>query len=128
MRSLIDNFVTCVVFIAIIFGISSFSIVEMQIMTARHIHTSVINQVQSSYYNVEFGCEAVADECPDSGTEVARRTINGQLHERFPDWYVTQEVVETTADRKDVLVTLHYKVVLPLFGLTKEGAIDGYAR
>ena len=110
MKSLVDNFVSCIVFVVILFGITSFSVVEMQIMTARHIHTSVVNQVQSSYYKVDIGA------------------INDKLYEQFPTWEITSTEVNSVNDRQDRLIKLRYQVVLPMFGLTKEGVIDGYAR
>lgn len=110
MKSLFDNFVSCIIFVVIIFAIASFSVTEMQIMTARHVHTSVVNQIQSSYYAVDIDA------------------INDKLHATYPDWEVTSTVVNTVNDRQDRLVTLRYKVVLPLFGLEKWGQIDGYAR
>lgn len=128
MKTLIDNFVSCVVFVIIIFGIASFSLVGMQIMTARRIHTSVINQIQSSYYKVDVGCENTKSACTADGATERESSLNGQLHKKYPDWYITKQTVKAVNDRKDEVVTLHYKVVLPLFGVTKEGEIDGYAR
>ena len=127
MKSMIDNFVSVIVFVVIIFGIASFSVVEMQIMTARHIHTAVVNQIQASYYKVDLGCENTHEACMASGGE-SSDTINRKLHEQFPDWYVTSEVLNSVNDRQDRLVTLHYKVILPMFGIVKTGEIDGYAR
>ena len=128
MKTLIDNFVSCIVFVVIIFGIASFSVVEMQIMTARHVHTAVVNQIQSSYYKVDVGCQNTAKGCEASGESESPTSINGQLHKSYPNWYISRKTVKSVDDRKDQVVTLHYKVVLPLFGVTKDGEIEGYAR
>lgn len=83
---------------------------EIQIMSARHLHTSVINQIQSSYYAV-------------NDTE-----LNQAIQAKMPGWYVETKTVNSVADRQDRLVTLHYKVYIPLLGIEKDGQIDGYAR
>lgn len=110
MKSLFDNFVSCIVFVVIIFAIASFSVTEMQIMSARHIHTSAINQIQSSYYMVDI------------------EKLNDKIQETYPSWYVESTVVNSVNNRQDRLVTLHYDVTMPLFGIVQEGIIEGYAR
>ncbi len=112
MKSLFDNFVSTIFFVVMVFAISSFSVVEMQLMSARHIHTSVINQIQSSYYMVDID------------------KINQRIEELYPggDWYVESTVINAINTRQDRLVTLHYKVYLPLFNIEQSGIIEGYAR
>lgn len=110
MKSLIETFVSCFFLVLIVFTISSFSVAGMQIMTARHYHTSIINQIQASYYGVDI------------------QAINNKLHETCPNWNVTSTVVKSVNNRQDRMVTLTYEVVLPLFNIKKEGRIDGYAR
>lgn len=112
MRSLIDNYVSTIVFVIIIFAIASFSTVEMQVLAARHIHSSAVNQIQSSYYTVDIDA------------------INDRIEQLYPgcNWYVESDVISTVNSRQDRLVTLHYNVKLPLFGLSKDGTIEGYAR
>lgn len=110
MKSLIDNWISFIIYVVMIFMIASAGVTEMQIMTARHIHTSVINQIQSSYYMVDIDA------------------MNDKLHETYPSWQIESTVINTVNNRQDRLVTLHYKVIQPLFGIEKEGQIDGYAR
>lgn len=113
MRSLVDNFVTIIVFVIIIFTIISFATVEMQLVSARHLHSSAVNQVQSSFYEVD------ADD------------LNAQMasSEAFPaSWHFDVEPVPTMGTRTDRLVRLTYTVVVPIFGIEKEGVIEGYAR
>lgn len=92
-----------------IFSITAFTMTEMEIMTARHIHTSVVNQYQSSYHTLNIDA------------------INGRLQETFPSWEITVTPVDSTMDRETALVTLKYTVVLPVFGIERTGQIDGYA-
>ena len=112
MKSIFDNFVSTIFFVIIVFVISSFTIVEMQLMSARHIHASAINQIQSSYYMVDID------------------KINEKIKELYPggDWFIESKVISAINNRQDRLVTLHYKVYLPLFSIEKEGVIEGYAR
>lgn len=111
MRSLFDNFVSTIVFVVIVFTIAAFSTVELQIMSARHIHNSAINQIQSSYYMVDI------------------KAINDKIHEDYPDgWYIESTVVDSVNNRQNRLVTMHYEIKMPLFGISQKGEIQGYAR
>lgn len=112
MKSLIENFVSTIIFVVIVFTVTSFTVVEMQLMSARHIHSSAVNQIQSSYYMVDID------------------KINEKIAEIHPggDWYIESEVINAVNSRQDRLVTLHYKVLLPLFNIEKDGLIEGYAR
>lgn len=111
MKSMFDNFVSTIIFVVIVFAIACFSTVEMQIMTARQLHSSAINQIQSSYYMVDVS------------------KINDKIHETYPDsWYIESSVINSVNSRQDRLVTMHYTIELPLFGINQEGVIEGYAR
>ena len=116
MRQMFDSFVSLIIFIMIVFGIVSFSVAEMQVMTARRIHTAVVNQVQSSYYNVDVNkLKQSFGSHREAGADKA-------------NWVVSVTPVKTVADRKDSLVTLKYRIILPVFNVAEEGQIDGYAR
>lgn len=112
MKTLIDNYVSTIVFVIIIFAIASFSTVEMQVLAARSVHSSAVSQIQSSYYTVDID------------------SINAKIEEILPGsgWYIESTVLNTVNNRQDRLVTLHYKVSLPLFGVSRDGIIQGYAR
>lgn len=109
MKTLFENFVNCVVFVIMIFTIAAFSVTEMEVMTARHIHTSIVNQYQSSYHTLNIDA------------------VNEKLQQSYPNWEVEVSPVDSAMDRETVLVTLHYNVILPVFGIEREGVIDGYA-
>lgn len=110
MDSIIKNYIGMLLTVIGIYILASFGFVQMQIMTARHVHTAVINQIQSSYYAVDVDA------------------INDKIHETYPDWQITSTVVNSVNNRQDRLVSLDYKIVMPLFGIEKTGKIDGYAR
>ena len=110
MDSIVKNFIGMILTVFGIYILASFSFAQMQIMTARHVHAAVVNQVQSSYYTVDVNA------------------INDKIHETFSDWNVTSTVVSSVNNRQDRLITLNYKVVLPILNLEVPGQIDGYAR
>lgn len=110
MKNLLGGLVNIIEMMILIFICSVFTLSEIQLMSARHLHTSVVNQIQSSYY------------------QLSDSEINSKIQEKFPNWYVETETVKAVADRQDRLVTLHYKVAIPLFNIEKDGRIDGYAR
>ena len=110
MKGIIETFVGCVYLVLVVFTIACFSITGMQIMIARHYHTSVINQIQASYYEVDVNA------------------INERLHEVCPNWNISSTVVNSVNNRQDRLITLSYEISMPLFNITKKGKIDGYAR
>ena len=111
MKSIFDNFISTIIFVVIVFAITSFTLLEMQLVSARHIHSSAINQIQSSYYSVDIN--AINDKISDLYND---------------DWFIECQTVNAVNNREDRLVTLHYKVTLPLFGIEKDGVIQGYAR
>lgn len=111
MKSLIDNMVSMIIFVIIVFSIVSFTVVPgLQLMYARQLHAQVINQIQSSYYTVDVSA------------------MNDRLHESFPDWQITSTVINTVSNRQDRLVTLDYTITVPLLNIELQGEIDGYAR
>lgn len=82
----------------------------MFMMTARNVHTSIINQVAASYY------------------DLSESDINNELHQKLPDWNVTLQTIRQVNDRKDILVTLDYTIKIPVLDVTQAGTISGYAR
>lgn len=82
----------------------------MFIMTARNVHTSIVNQVSASYY------------------KLSESEINNQLHQKLPSWNVRLQTVSQVNDRKDILVTLNYVIKFPILDVTQRGTISGYAR
>lgn len=55
--------------------------------------------------------------------------INDKIHETYPSsWYIESTIVNSVNNRQDRLVTMHYEVKIPVFGITQGGVIEGYAR
>ena len=110
MKNLIDNYITIILYTILIYTIASFTIVEMQICTARHLHNEIIDILQSSYFHV------------------SDNEINEKINDYFPTWEMKSTAINSTLDRQSRLVALHYEVVFPVFGIKKEGVIEGYAK
>lgn len=108
MKNMIEHMTTMIVMVVLVFVFTIIISVGLQIMNARLIHTSAIEQIQSSYYNVSV------DE------------LNAQVND---GWNFEVKELMAINTRKDYEVTLHYLIQLPLF---KKGAIRGvlvgYAR
>lgn len=106
-----EHMVTTLIMIVILFVFTSIMLCELQIENARNIHTTAINQIQSSYYTADI------------------EGVNLQLQEKFGDgWSLTATKINSVNSRQDYLVTLNYKVYMPIFNISRTGIIQGYAR
>lgn len=110
MKHMFENMITMMVMVILLFVLSSLMIVNMQIQTARRVHAGVIEQYQTSYYTADLDA------------------INAEIQSVYPDWSVSVIEFSNVNSRKDAEITLNYEVVIPVFNLTKEGKIVGYAR
>lgn len=110
MKNLFEGYISTTILAFMVFVIISLFGMETQVITARRVHASAIEQVQNSYYTVDM-----AD-------------LNNRIHEQYPSWEISAEPVDLTNGRQDWIVTLDYTVTVPLFNVTKEGRIQGYAR
>lgn len=118
MKGLVESFVSCVLFVLILFGISSYGLTEIQMVNARSVHTSVINQIQSSYYSVN----------EDEINYKLTHKEDGSVNSLTKDWHIDMDWIESSPSRQDMVVTLTYKISNPAFGITQWGQIEGYAR
>ena len=111
MKNIMEHMVTTLIMVVILFVFTSVMLCELQIENARNLHTTAVNQIQSSYYTADID------------------GINVQLQEKFGDgWSLTAEKINSVNSRQDYLVTLNYKVYMPIFNISKTGVIQGYAR
>lgn len=108
MKSLIEHLTTMIVMMTLIFVFTIIITIGLQIVEARLVHSSAIEKLQSSYYNLSI------DE------------INNELNN---DWYFEINELSSIKTRKDYEVILNYSIKIPLFtenGL--RGRMEGYAR
>lgn len=110
MKSMFENMITTIMMFLMLFVMVSIGTIELQIINARKIHSSVINQVQASYYAIDVN------------------EINQKLKSEYPRWNIKIEELSSVNSRKDLLVTLDYEVLVPVFNIIKSGKIEGYAR
>ena len=109
MKITISGYIMMIM-IAIITVLSgSYIAIQLQIVAARNYNYAVIDRIQASNFSPNI--------------------VNEILDESVIDGYPTT-VTDVTLyeDKKDVLVTTIYSIKFPLFGITKEGTIEGYAR
>ena len=110
MKSVIPTYILIIGFSILMLASSSLIAFQLQITGARNFHTNAISRIQSSYYS----SAAITDlqgKASDRGYKLEVQDISV-----YPD------------DRKDILVTLSYDAYMPLFGVTKHGIIEGFAK
>lgn len=108
MRTMVEQMITTIVMMILVFVFTIIISAGLQILNARLIHSSAIEQIQSSYYSVE------------------ENDLNKQIDS---NWYFEIKPLNHVNNRRDEEVILHYKVYLPLFKTTGiDGTIIGYAR
>lgn len=110
MKMMFEHMVSVIIMIILLFIFTSIVMTEVQIVGARRIHTSAINQIQSSYYMVDIN------------------EMNNLLHKTYPSWNIKAEELKSVNSRKDYKVSLNYDVIIPVFNIKKSGIIEGYAR
>lgn len=110
MKNLVDSYVTIILFTIMIFAIASFGTLQMQILCARHLHNSVVDMFQNSFYSISI------------------EDINKEIQKSFPLWHVESKMIESVGSRQSHLVTLHYNIVLPIFGIEEKGMLNAYAK
>ena len=54
--------------------------------------------------------------------------MNNTLHNDYPGWNLRVEKLNSVKSRQDYKVILEYQIIIPVFNITKEGVIEGYAR
>lgn len=108
MKSMVEQMTTTVVMMILIFVFTIVMSAGLQILNARLIHSSAIEQIQSSYYSVN------------------ESDLNRQIDE---NWRFEIKPLNYVNNRRDEEVILHYKIYLPLFKKSGiNGTISGFAR
>lgn len=110
MKTIFENMITEIILVLAVFVMSTFASVDMQVMTARRIHSSALEQIQASYYTANID------------------TMNDKLHEDHPSWSISIDELNTYNARKEYRVSLIYEIVVPMFNIKKAGVIEGFTR
>lgn len=108
MKNLIEHLTTMIVMMTLIFVFTIIITIGLQIVEARLVHTSTIEKLQSSYYNLSI------------------EEINNEINN---DWFFEINELSSVNSRRDYEVILNYSIKIPLFtenGL--KGRLVGYAR
>lgn len=110
MKQIFENMVSEIIVIIILFVLNTYTLIDSQVLTARRIHASAMDQIQASYYTVNVD------------------DLNERIHEKYPKWTLSIEPLSTYKTRKEYRVVLVYQVAIPLFNIVKPGIIEGYVR
>lgn len=108
MKNMIEYMTTMIITIILVFVFTSIISIGTQMLNARFIHTSAVEKLQSSYYSFD----------PNS-------LLNS---EEYKEWAFEIKEENSINTRKDYLVSLNYKINLPLFSSKIDANINGYAR
>lgn len=108
MKNMFEYMNTMIVTIILVFVFTSIISISTQILNARLIFSDGLEKFQSSYYTYD---------------------LNSSLDdERYTNWYFEKKEENSINTRKDYLITLNYKIALPLFNTSLNGQIRGHAR
>ncbi len=109
MKMLFSHWVSFFIWVISIYTISMILICSMQIQNAGSFHSQVIHRIESSYYSQE-----VIEQCADKANEYG--------------YSLSIEEESVYEERKDIKVTLTYKIKVPLLGIDTLNSYVGYAR
>ncbi len=109
MKVVFSHWVSFFIWIMNIYTISMILIMGMQMNNAGSFHSQVIHRLESSYYSSE-----VIKQC-----EVKAKELGYSLK-------IEEETIYQ--DRKDIKVSLTYKIHIPLLMINRSETLVGYAR
>ena len=101
MKTLFENMISMIVMVLVIFSFTSVVSIQFQTIKASNIHTSAIEAIQNSYFEIN----------------------EDYLNNRIDNGYFE---ISNLKDGKQVVY--HYNVSLPFINYAKESEIAGVAR
>lgn len=109
MKTMFEYMTTMIITMVLVFMFSVIISVGTQILNARLVHSIAVDNIEASYYNFD----------PNS-------LLKDDL---FNGWNFKVSELSSINTRKDNLVTLNYKINIPLLNTTiRNLKIEGYAR
>lgn len=115
MKNFIETFTTAVLLAIIVFASVALMMAQMEIVTALETKTQLLHAVEES--------EAASVEDVYQLSE----QLNSSVKAAHKDWDVEIKRLESSNSRDYYLVTLKYKITIPLFGTITTGEWKGYA-
>lgn len=108
MKNMFEYMTTMIITMILVFVFTSIISIGSQMLNARLIHSAAIEKFESSYYTYDLNDLLNTEE------------LNG--------WSFTCQELNAVKTRRDFLITLNYKINLPLFDTKFDGQLKGYAR
>lgn len=108
MKNMFEYMTTMIITMILVFVFTSIVSIGSQMLNARLIHSAAIEKFESSFYTYNINDLLNSDE--------------------LKDWSFTCQELNAVKTRRDFLITLNYKINLPLFNTTIDGQLKGYAR
>ncbi len=99
---------TMVVTIVLVFVFTSIISISTQVLNARLIFSDGVDKFSNSYYTYDLN-SCLSDDM-------------------YKNWYFEKQEENSINTRKDYLITLNYKIALPLFNMNIDGQMKGHAR
>lgn len=109
MKQTINAFVLIILMTLMSIFSGSYIAMHLQTVTARQYNTAVIERVQASNFS------------PNIIAEIEAKSIEDGYPTTISDFSLYE-------DMKNVSVVTEYVVQFPIFGIVKEGVIEGYAK
>lgn len=108
MKNMFEYMNTMIVTIVLVFVFTSIISISTQVLNARLIFADGVDKFSNSYYTYD---------------------LNSSLNDgQYKNWYFEMEEENSINTRRDYLITLNYKIALPLFGMNIDGQFKGHAR
>ncbi len=108
MKNMFEYMTTMIITIVLVFVFTTIVSISTQMLNARLVHSAAVDNFQSSYYTYD---------------------LNSLLSDsRYNGWYFEKKEENSVNTRRDYLITLNYKISLPLFNTSIDSSIKGYAR
>ena len=124
MKMLFENFVSTLVLVFMVFAVCCLTLGSMQTQVARRIHTYVINEVSSSYYQVSV--DEINKSLEDAGIKNWKVNVC-EITDPVCNDSTAYNNHSGISERKTWKVVLDYKTYIGLFDVVNNGRLVGYA-
>lgn len=116
MKNFFETFLTSIILTLMILIVVMLVSLESSVVSARQIHSECWHAVETSEINSEYDVITLENQ------------LNKAVHQKHSAWNVSIETLTNSTARPYYLVTLKYKISLPIINVTTSGEIKAYAK